>query len=247
MPETATPPVSAAAPVRGNRAMVREVLAPLRGRSVADIGCGDGLWTRFLTLEGARVVGLDPNRRQLALACAEKRVGDEVYVEAGAEALPFEAGRFDIVLFFKSLHHVPPDLMAQALSEAARVVRPRGVMAAFEPVARGANYELNRPVDDEAEVRAAAYRCLGAAAADDPRLTLDRELEYVTVSHRRDFSDWRDWQVSINPARAARFEADGAALRAHFDDIASTCSRDANGAVVLDQPMRVMVFRRLVD
>lgn len=233
-------------PMRGNRTTLRETLAPLKGRRVADIGCGDGAWTRFLTGEGAHVVGLDPNPVQMNIARAAERAGDETYMVAGAEALPLADGSQDIALFFNSLHHVPSDLMAAAVTEAARIVRPGGLVAVFEPVARGANYALNRPVDDEAEVRALAHQCLHAAAVGDARLALDREFDYGTIVRKTDsFDDWRAWLMAIDPSRASRFRAGEGALRTHFARVMAERPRDAEGLALLDQPMRVTVLRRL--
>jgi SAM-dependent methyltransferase len=44
------------------------------------------------------------------------------YVTASAEAIPFEAGSFDAILFSHALHHLPDP--AAALTEAARVAAP---------------------------------------------------------------------------------------------------------------------------
>jgi len=247
MPHSDPTPPSAppsAPPPGGNRDTLLQVLAPLTGRRVADIGCGDGTWTRFLAQEGARAIGLEPNAAVLACARATTPAGDESYMEAGAEALPLPDASQDAVLFFNSLHHVPPDLMAAALAEAARVIRPDGPLVAFEPVARGANYDLNRIVDDEAEVRDLAHRALHAATHDGDVLSLEREFEYITHSRKRDFETWRDWQVAIGPDRVARFAAAEAAMRTHFEAITARCPRDADGMVLLDQPMRVTILRR---
>ncbi|MQX36062.1 class I SAM-dependent methyltransferase [Roseospira navarrensis] len=241
IPET----LSRGLPVKGSRAMMREVLAPIEGLRIADLGCGDGTWVRFLTGEGATVVGCDPNPRQLDKAKATPPVGGERYVSAGAEAVPLDAGSQDVALFFNSLHHVPEHLMAPAVAEAARITRPGGRVVAFEPVARGANYELGKPVDDEIQVRALAHRALhDAARAEDIPLSLDREFEYVTVSKKRDFETWREQQVRISPGRAATFEADEAGLRGHFEQVLSDLPRDEDGTILLDQPMRCTILLR---
>jgi len=231
-------------PVRGSRSMLLETLAPLAGLQVADIGCGDGTWTRLLSEAGARVVGLDPNDRQLEAARCAPPVAGETYVKAGAEALPLADASQDVALFFNALHHVPADLMAAALAEAARVTRAGGMVVAFEPVARGTNFALNQPVDDETEIRTLAHRRLHEAADGHLPLALDREFEYVTVSKKRDYAAWKEGQVRISPSRAARFAADEAGLRAHFDRMLADLPRDDGGNALLDQPMRATVLRR---
>ena len=62
--------------------------------------------------------------------------GDRVVAQrADATALPFEAGSFDTVLSFIMLHHVIE--WEQALSEAARVLRPGGFLLGYDLLATG--------------------------------------------------------------------------------------------------------------
>lgn len=232
-------------PVKGSRSTLLETLPTPAGLCIVDIGCGDGTWTRFLTEAGARVVGIEPNPAQLEKARATTPAGAESYVEAGAESLPLADASQEIALFFNSLHHVPPMLMAPAIVEAARVTRPGGRIVAFEPVARGANYRLNKPVDDEFEVRALAHKALHEAAGGGvPGLSLEHEFEYLTLSRKDDFDAWREYQVRISSTRAARFEADPDGLRRHFDSVLADCPRDETGAALLDQPMRATVLAK---
>ncbi|HYD66281.1 class I SAM-dependent methyltransferase, partial [Azospirillum sp.] len=70
-----------------HKAMLAEVL-DLRGKAVADVGCGDGAMVRHLTREGAVVVGLEPSPQQLARARAAEPAGGETYREGRGEALP---------------------------------------------------------------------------------------------------------------------------------------------------------------
>jgi ubiquinone/menaquinone biosynthesis C-methylase UbiE len=114
------------------RAFLGEVPFPPRAR-VLEVGCGTGVLTR--TLAGwpgvAEVVGVDPApvflRRARELAAGLPNVS---FREADGRALPFEAAGFDVVVFDSTLSHVPgPE---RALDEAIRVLRPGGVLAAFD-------------------------------------------------------------------------------------------------------------------
>ncbi len=91
------------------------------GKSVLDLGCGDGTFTQTLTQMGAtQVLGLDP-----ASAAIDKARRDS----EGIPNLRFEVGnvyqldalkqRFDIVLFRGVLHHLPD--AAKAVKIAARM------------------------------------------------------------------------------------------------------------------------------
>ena len=97
---------------------------------VIELGCGAAQLSRKLLerFAASEVTALEVDERQHAknLASPQARL---TFVAAGAQAIPFEAGRFDLALMLKSLHHVPLPLMAAALGEAARVLRPGGRLA----------------------------------------------------------------------------------------------------------------------
>ena len=93
-----------------------------------DVGCGNGT-AALLVAEtfGVRVVGIDVDPQQIALARAA--AGDRADVEfmtADATCLPFEDGRFDVVATNKTTHHVPR--WSSALAEMRRVLRPNGYL-----------------------------------------------------------------------------------------------------------------------
>ncbi len=131
---------------------------PLKDRRAVDIGSGDGTMVRFLTRQGARATGIECGALQLEKAHAAEAVGDERYVEGVGQALPLPDASADLVTFINSLHHVPVAEQGKALEEAARVLVDGGDLFIAEPLAEGPLFELVQPIDDETEVRAAAYR-----------------------------------------------------------------------------------------
>ena len=75
-----------------------EVLAPLEGARVLDVGCGEGRLTGFAADRAASVYAFDPNaeRVEKARAVADgERVRFGVH---GAEALDVERESFDVAL-----------------------------------------------------------------------------------------------------------------------------------------------------
>lgn len=109
------------------RGAVLGLLPPLAGRDVVDVGCGDGTYALAAAAAGARVVGIDPSER--ALAVARRRAADARQVidlrEGRAEALPLATASCDVVLAVTVLCFVG-DARA-AVAEMARVLRPGGV------------------------------------------------------------------------------------------------------------------------
>jgi ubiquinone/menaquinone biosynthesis C-methylase UbiE len=96
-----------------------ELIQPFAyGRDVLEVGCGTGLILRRVAPWARRAVGVDISPGMLEQARAR---GLEV-VEGSADALPFEAGAFDLLYSFKVLAHVKE--IQKALQEFARVTRP---------------------------------------------------------------------------------------------------------------------------
>lgn len=102
------------------------------GRRVLDIGCGPRGSLEWVS-GNAECTGLDP------LVSQYKKLGIEKhkmrYVEAGAENIPFENGRFDIVTSFNNLDHV--DDVKDAISEIKRVTASGGIFLLVTEVEHG--------------------------------------------------------------------------------------------------------------
>jgi SAM-dependent methyltransferase len=88
-----------------------------RPRSLLEVGSGSGTFLRSLKGGIDRVAGIDPNADNVEAVRAE---GFEV-VLGKAEALPFQNGEFDVVVFSFTPHHMSDWTLA--LKEAMRVAR----------------------------------------------------------------------------------------------------------------------------
>ncbi|MGH8548742.1 MAG: class I SAM-dependent methyltransferase [Methylococcales bacterium] len=95
-------------------------LGDLSDKQVLDVACGNGAWLAELASRGARVAGIDISTR--AVEACRARLADANIHEGIAEALPFEAGYFDIVTCLGSLEHFINQL--KALQEMRRVAKP---------------------------------------------------------------------------------------------------------------------------
>src|SRR5262249_5878639 len=87
----------------------------IRGRTVVDIGCGDGALVRKLITAGANAIGVDV---EIGRALAVDPAGR--YLEGGAERIPLPDASVDVAVFMRSLHHVPDPYAA--FPELRRVV-----------------------------------------------------------------------------------------------------------------------------
>jgi ubiquinone/menaquinone biosynthesis C-methylase UbiE len=106
---------------------ILDLVGPVAGRRILDLGCGDGLLAWMLADRGARAVGLDVDRAMLDVASARSLRSQRKrprFVEGRIEQLPFRDGSFDVVVIVTVLCLVAD--RAGAVREAALVLRPGG-------------------------------------------------------------------------------------------------------------------------
>ncbi|MFT4884346.1 MAG: SAM-dependent methyltransferase [Natronomonas sp.] len=94
--------------------------------TVLDAGAGSGISTRAFAETASRTVALDISREMLREIDAAPRV------QGDFDHLPFADGAFDAVAFTASLFLAPDPTVA--VGEAARVLRPGGVVGAVAPL-----------------------------------------------------------------------------------------------------------------
>ena len=109
--------------------------------SLADIGCGQGHWSRLLypyLRAPARLTGVDREPRWVVEAAqnlrhAFPRIAPErfTFIEGDATRLPFPENSFDVVTCQTVLMHLAHPL--DALREMLRVLRPGGLLVCVEP------------------------------------------------------------------------------------------------------------------
>jgi ubiquinone/menaquinone biosynthesis C-methylase UbiE len=99
----------------------------LRGKDVLEVGSGRGGGCSYLQrYHGPRsVVGLDYAATAVAFCRKRHRIDGLTFVKGDAEALPFPAGSFDVVLNVESSHNYPS--FERFVREVERVLRPGGV------------------------------------------------------------------------------------------------------------------------
>lgn len=232
--------------------MSRDVLADMEvldrlvnpaGKDVVDIGCGGGALVRALTARGALVTGVEISEEQLAPALSGDDGSGARYLIGQAQRLPLDDGSVDAAVFMRTLHHVPPDELLDALREAHRVLRADGLVCVAEPLTEGDYFELTRLVEDELDVRTAAQDALaGASVAGLERAAT---FEYDVRLCLADLAALRARLVSVDPARAASFDAREAELADAFARLGEAGERP--GERCFRQPMRADVLRPLAE
>ena len=196
-------------------------------RHIIELGCGAADLSRKLLARcpGCEVTGLEVDERQHAKNLLQPTARLH-FMQAGAQAIPFAAERFDLALMLKSLHHVPLDLLGQALAEVHRVLRPQGLLYVSEPVFAGALNEVMRLFHDEERVRAAALEAVREALCSGDWEQVSETFFDMPV-HYRDFAEFEQRMLAVTyldhhldedllQAVRSRFEPHMGASGAHF-------------------------------
>lgn len=125
-----------------------------RAGPVADIGCGAGRLSAYLSRRGLDIRGFDLSPAMVDVA---RRTHPDLDFEVAAmQSLPVEEGFFGGLLAWYSMIHTPPAELDEAVDECARVLRPGGyLLAAFQA---GDGQRVDRPSGYGRPVTFTSYR-----------------------------------------------------------------------------------------
>jgi SAM-dependent methyltransferase len=191
---------------------------PFDGAQVLELGCGKAEKTRTLAETGRmqKIVALEVDTIQHE---RNLQITDLPLVEfhhAGAEAIPLPAASIDIVIMLKSLHHVPMEMMDQALAEIARVLKPGGLAWISEPVFAGDLNEVMRLFHDEKTVREAAFAAV-CRAVEQGGLQLKQQLFFNTRSSFDSFAAFEKRMIQVTHSNHQLSPELHAAVEAKFN------------------------------
>jgi SAM-dependent methyltransferase len=117
----------------GSRARAHYLAQAVRAHGpVLNIGIGAGYLEQELVGWGTSVYTVDPSVRSVALLRQQLSLGEEFRV-GRAEQLPFDDNFFGAVVVSEVLEHLDNDILAKALTEIKRVLRPGGFIIGTVP------------------------------------------------------------------------------------------------------------------
>jgi len=166
-------------------------LLDLDGKRIIEIGCGRAEITRLIATEGTgrSIVALEVDEIQHNLHRQITDLQNVEFIMAGAEDVPFPNDSFDVAFMFKSLHHVPLELMDQAIMEIARVLKHGGFAYISEPIFAGDFNDILKMFHNEEQVRLAAFKAT-KRAVDSGLFELASETFFNSPMHFDDFADF---------------------------------------------------------
>jgi ubiquinone/menaquinone biosynthesis C-methylase UbiE len=98
---------------------------PSKGMNILDVGCGTGSHLELYQRYKCDLYGIDLSPSMLNVA--RERLGNTAQLDLGdATEMPYEDGKFDLVISMLSLHEMSPDTRSTVLNEIKRVLKSDG-------------------------------------------------------------------------------------------------------------------------
>ena len=168
-------------------------LLSLDNKHIVELGCGSAEITRDIATSGVNrkvtafevdAIAHDKNQQLTDLP-------NVTFVLSGAQDIPLADASVDVVFMFKSLHHVPLELMDQSMREIHRVLKSGGFLYVSEPVFAGDFNEILRLFHDEQKVREAAFDAI-KKAVDEGVFSLVEETFFNSPMKFENFTEFEN-------------------------------------------------------
>lgn len=220
-------------------AEIYESLLKLDGAKVLELGCGKADHTRNIAQAhpGAQIIAAEVDRIQHAKNLASAPPANLSFADFGAESIPLGNASLDMVMMFRSLHHVPLDRMDDAFREIHRVLRPGGQAYISEPIFAGAFNDMVRIYNDEELVRKAAFDTV-CRAVGRGLLELVGETFFQAPVQYRNFAEFAKKHFEITHGVRNVTDEQSAAVERLFN------THLGPDGVKLAQQMRVHLLRK---
>jgi ubiquinone/menaquinone biosynthesis C-methylase UbiE len=168
-------------------------LLSLDNKHILELGCGSAAITRDIATSGPgrKITALEVDEFAHELNLQITDLPNVTFGLSGAQDIPLEDESVDVVFMFKSLHHVPLDLMDRSMREIGRVLKPGGLVYISEPVFAGEFNEILRLFHDEQKVREAAFNTV-KRAVDEGLFNLVEETFFNSPMKFESFSDFEN-------------------------------------------------------
>ena len=168
-------------------------LLSLDGKHILELGCGSAEITRNIATSGVdrKITALEVDEVAHEKNLQITDLPNVSFSLSGAQEIPLDDETVDVVFMFKSLHHVPLELMDQSLREVRRVLKQGGLAYISEPVFAGDFNEVLRLFHDEQIVREAAFHAI-KKAVDDDLFSLVEEIFFNSPMKFESFAEFEN-------------------------------------------------------
>ncbi|WP_455203973.1 class I SAM-dependent methyltransferase [Kaarinaea lacus] len=173
-------------------------LLSLDNKHILELGCGSAEITRDIATAGSNrnITAYEVDEIAHEKNAQITDLPNVTFGLAGAQEIPLGDESVDVVFMFKSLHHVPLELMDQSMREVRRVLKPGGLAYISEPVFAGEFNEILRLFHDEEKVREAAFSTV-KKAVDEGLLNLVEETFFNSPMKFESFADFENKVLKV--------------------------------------------------
>ena len=168
-------------------------LLSLDGKHILELGCGSAEITRNIATSGfdRKITALEVDEIAHEKNLQITDLPNVTFGLSGAQDIPLEDESVDVVFMFKSLHHVPLELMETSIHEIRRVLKPGGLLYISEPIFAGEFNEILRLFHDEEKVREAAFNTI-KKAVDEGLFSLVEETFFNSPMKFENFAEFEN-------------------------------------------------------
>ena len=211
----------------------------LDGKRILELGCGNAEITRDIATSGLNrsITALEVDEIAYEKNLQITDLPNVTFGLAGAQDIPLDDESVDVVFMFKSLHHVPPDVMERSMREIRRVLAPGGLAYISEPVFAGDFNEILRLFHDEQQVREAAFNTV-KKVVDEGLFDLVEETFFNSPMGFANFADFEDKVLKVTHTDHVLEDDVYSTVKRRFEEYAG------DGGAHFQVPIRVDLLRR---
>ena len=170
----------------------------LNSKTILELGCGSATKTKAIASLGfdRKIIACEVDEIQYKKNI-ELNIENIEFKPCGAQDIDMPDESVDIVVMFKSFHHIPLELMNQALKEIKRVLKPSGLTYISEPLFHGDQNRLIAMFHDEEHVRTKAFEAI-KKSVDDGEFKLFNEIFFNNEVVYSSFKDFQNKQMDLS-------------------------------------------------
>lgn len=219
----------------------------LRGKVVADVGCGMGAIAAAMAQLGSTVYAIDTHgviekaKALPLLANIHFYEDTDNWLEElddEAEVNEDKQPNFDLVLFSASLHHIPANEVMDVLQRYTSKLKEGGLLMFIEPVNLKGHYiELTSLIEEERDKLMNTYAVI--KALDGNRLTMIQEGFYYLERTTETFKTMATEYI-IDPGQRAE-------VISHADEIVKKHLKSTPQPTIFRSVVRLNLFKKVKD
>ena len=94
-------------------------------KHILDVGCGNGVLSRYLSTAENHVLGIDPSAVSIQTAIKNNEKSNVSFLQTTFEDFQSDGKRFDAIIFVASMHHMN---MEDAIEKAKKMMDENGIL-----------------------------------------------------------------------------------------------------------------------